>query len=1007
VTGAAVGDGQGLGTLVNDDPAPSDPCADPFTSIHTIQGSGSATPAPGVVTTAGIVIGDFEGAAAASGFYIQEPSPDADSSTSEGIYVYTGANASAVSAGDLVRVTGFARERFSQTTIQGANDNTAAVPAANILVCSTGNPLPPVTTVTLPVAAIGDFEKLEGMYVKFTQALVIAEYFNYDRFGEIVLAQPLPGETRPFSGTAIDAPGAAANARSAANLLSRITLDDVQSAQNPDVLRHPNGAAFSLTHYFRGGDTVANAIGVMGFDFSLYRLLPTAGADYTAVNDRPATPDGPDGRIRVAAQNTLNFFLTLDTTASDTGPGPCGGNATLDCRGADSDQPLEFDRQRDKLLATLAGLDADVIGLNELENTPGVDPLGDPTRGLAAGLNAIYGAGTYAYIDTGVIGTDAIRVGLMYRPGVVTPVGSYKILNSAVDPRFVDARSRPVLAQTFEENATGERFTVAVNHLKSKGSACTTAGVDVPLDPDLGDGQGNCNGTRTKAAQALVDWLATDPTASDDPDFLIIGDLNSYAREDPITAVRAGSDGLLGTDDDYDNLVADYLGTYAYSYTFDGQAGYLDHALSSGTLTGQVTGVAEWHLNSDEADVFDYDTSFKPAGQEALYEAAAYRSSDHDGVIVGLNLFGLPTTVTINDGDDQSAPIDTDFLTQLDLTVTDSEGNPVAGADVTFAGPVSGASASIVETAPHLTDADGNLVVTAHANTTAGGPYELVATAGGATATFHLTNLVGAPASITINAGDDQAAAIDTDFPTQLDLTVLDAGGNPVPNAMVTFAGPLSGASASILETGPYTTDENGNLVVTAHANAVAGGPYYFVATAGSATATFDLTNDNSTDTAQLSAVATCATFTDGAAATLTQITYGVNKGKLNALSEGAFSYWVTVTAVAGSNTFTINQSITTGNLTTQFGVASGSQVFKSNCAGGLKPTFSQSSTSGSASIVTVSFNAPTAGTYHVNLKFSTNTVKGQAAPTPTTVHYVFSTTGVAGSERALDLVRP
>src|SRR4026207_2342181 len=119
----------------------------------------------------------------------------------------------------------------------------------------------------------------------------------------------------------------------------------------------------------------------------------------------------------------------------------------------------------------------------------------------------------YAYINTGTIGTDAIKVGLIYRPAIVTPIGSFKLLTSAVDPRFIDTKSRPSLAQTFEVNATGARFTVVVNHLKSKGSDC----LDVDLDPglgvdpdnDTGDGQGNCNGTRTLAAQALVDWIAT------------------------------------------------------------------------------------------------------------------------------------------------------------------------------------------------------------------------------------------------------------------------------------------------------------------------------------------------------------------------------------------------------------------------------------------------------------------------------------------------------------------
>jgi uncharacterized protein len=75
---------------------------------------------------------------------------------------------------------------------------------------------------------------------------------------------------------------------------------------------------------------------------------------------------------------------------------------------------------------------------------------------------------------------------------------------------------------------------VVVNHLKSKGSDCE----DVD-DPDVFDEQGNCNLTRTAAAEALATWLTADPTGSGDADVLIIGDLNSYAKEDPIKALTA------------------------------------------------------------------------------------------------------------------------------------------------------------------------------------------------------------------------------------------------------------------------------------------------------------------------------------------------------------------------------------------------------------------------------------------------------------------------------------
>jgi predicted extracellular nuclease len=624
-TGVTVADGQGVGTILNDD---TNVCAAPFQPIYSIQGSGLSAAITGNVTTQGVVVGDFGGSTSTGleGFYLQDPVGDGNAATSDGIFVYTG-SADLVHAGDVVRVTGFARERFDQTTINGSNSNTAAVPAANIVNCGTGAVGP--TDVTMPFADANFPERYEGMLVRFPQSLVISEYFNYERFGEMVLALPLAGESRAFTPTAIDEPGAPAQARALANSLRRITLDDGLGVQNPSSVRHPNGAPFSLSNRFRGGDTVADTVGVLGFDFSLYRIQPTAPAEYTAVNPRPAAPEPTGGTLHAAAMNTLNYFLTLDYPTGNPLDNKCGPLQNVECRGADFDQPTELTRQRDKLIAALAGLDADIIGLNELENTPGVDPAAD----LVAGLNARTGGDTYAAITTGVIGTDAIRVGLIYKPAEVTPIGPFKTLTTAVDPRFIDTKNRPTLAQTFQDNDTGARFTVAVNHLKSKGSDCNDVG-----DPDILDGQGNCNVTRTNAARALVDWLATDPTGSGDPDFLILGDLNSYAKEDPVDAVLAGHDDVAGTADDYTNLIAQYQGLYAYSYVFDGQAGYLDHALASATMESQVVGAEDWHIDADEPDILDYDTSFKPPAQDALYEPNASRVSDHDPVLVGLDL---------------------------------------------------------------------------------------------------------------------------------------------------------------------------------------------------------------------------------------------------------------------------------------------------------------------------------------------------------------------------------
>src|SRR5262249_25633969 len=124
---------------------------------------------------------------------------------------------------------------------------------------------------------------------------------------------------------------------------------------------------------------------------------------------------------------------------------------------------------------------------------------------------------------------------------------------------FLDTKNRPALAQTFEVVSTLARFTAVANHLKSKSSDCNDVG-----DPDIGDGQGDCSQTRRKAAQALVDWIATDPTGSGDADYIILGDLNSYAKEDSISAILAGPDDVPGTSDDYTDLIAKHVGKYGY-----------------------------------------------------------------------------------------------------------------------------------------------------------------------------------------------------------------------------------------------------------------------------------------------------------------------------------------------------------------------------------------------------------------------------------------------------------
>lgn len=581
--------------------------------VHDIQGSSDSSPMVGaLVRVQAVVVGDFQGSDRLNGFYIQEEDTDADNDplTSEGVFVYAPGSVD-VQPGDVVRVVGRVTEYSGLTEIGNVESvdvvsSDASVSAVNLV---------------FPLNNVADLEAYEGMAVHIAQPMVIAEYYNYDRYGELVLASPLAGDSRPYQPTAVVAPGADAIARQQLNQLSRITLDDGTTAQNPRVLRHPNGDAFGLNNGFRGGDQVSDVVGVMDHRFGAYRIQPTAAAGYAPVNPRDDIAPTVYGDVKVASFNVLNYFTTLDENGN-----LCGPQLNLGCRGADNAQ--EFQRQRDKIIDALLSMDADVVGLLELENNASA-----AIEDLVSGLNAVAGDGVYAFIDTGTIGSDAIRVAMIYQPAKVKPLGSFAVLDASVDTRFVDDKNRPVLAQSFVSLLNAGRFTVAVNHLKSKGSACDDLG-----DVNTGDGQGNCNLTRTAAAQAEMDWLATNPTGYGDGDVLIIGDLNAYAKEDPIRAIETGADDVSGSADDFVNLVAAYQGDAAYSYVFDGQFGYLDYALASASLTDQVSGVSEWHINADEADVLDYNTDYKPAEQIALYQADAFRSSDHDPVLIGLQL---------------------------------------------------------------------------------------------------------------------------------------------------------------------------------------------------------------------------------------------------------------------------------------------------------------------------------------------------------------------------------
>ncbi|MCQ4164182.1 ExeM/NucH family extracellular endonuclease [Tahibacter harae] len=644
VVNALVADGQATGTIINDD-------ALPLAKIHDVQGNGAATTIGSnvEVSVEGIVTASYQGAGKLSGFFLQEEDADADAdpNTSEGIFIYCGACPTPVGEGQRVRATGLVSEFFGLTEISAST-------AAAVVVTDAGNNLGAITPATVALPVAGDlnayYEARESMLVRFSDSLFVAEYFELARYGQIELYQG----ARPRQFTEDNAPSASGNAAHLQALARRrVLLDDENNVENWP-LTLPEGAQYFFhpqanggfsagvhgTDFFRGGDRVDNLTGVLHWSFNgtsgsdAWRIRPTRSTPvaFTPVNVRPAQAPVVGGAIKAAGVNVLNYFTTLDTTSSSNS-GPCGPSGGQDCRGADS--AAELDRQRERTAIVLCGLDADVFGLVEIENGATAAAIND----LLGAVNArCGGAQPYVAVNTGgALGTDAIRVLLIYRSGVLAPVGS-----ALTDMNSI--HNRPPTAQTFDvvdaaNPARGQRFTVIASHFKSKGCGSASGG-----DSDSGDGQACYAARRTQQAARLLSWIdATVIPAANDPDVLLLGDYNAYAKETPITTLTGAG---------YVDLLAALGGAQAYSYLFDGQLGHLDYALASASLAGQIVGIAPWHINADELPQFDYNDDVKDTGEPAYQEepngsalkpprslvldAAPYRASDHDPVLVGL-----------------------------------------------------------------------------------------------------------------------------------------------------------------------------------------------------------------------------------------------------------------------------------------------------------------------------------------------------------------------------------
>lgn len=609
-------------------------CYDPATLISAVQGSGASVAIDGDVVVEGIVTGFND-----DGFFLQEEYSDSDGNpdTSEGIFVFVTPLAS-ITTGKVVRVLGATGEYYDNSQIR----------ADEMLDCGdTEQAISPVS-IPMPFAGVLDLESVEGMLAEVTDATIYS-LDNFTRYGEMNISDGLKWTPSDVA-VPLTAEYNAAMANADANVL---LLADDNSDQYPATISYyatPEFNGLNYTNAPRVGDRVS-ASGPVFYSFGNYRILPTK--DNFAIHSlRPAMPDVSAGDVKIASFNVLNYFngLVLDD-----------GTVTFDYpenRGAENAE--EFALQQARIIDALVALDADVIGLIEIEND-GFNR-GSAIHQLVSELNQALGKRVYRYArshNPDVTGSDAISNAVIYKHRVVSKLGHLRGIQLPTQDNNGDTVAmRNALVQRFVHHKTGDTFAVVVNHFKSKGSQCYE---DENSPSEVDSIQGSCNALRVSASVALGEalqrmWLPKK--------VLILGDLNAYSQEDPIavltdysplergytiqtavnTELNEGASVAVNQGFGYRSVKEQY-DPEGFSYYFYGsdQVGSLDHILASPAAMRAVVGFGHWNVNALELFQAQYDQALTYYNSELgdqidFTGVGPYRSSDHDPVIITLDM---------------------------------------------------------------------------------------------------------------------------------------------------------------------------------------------------------------------------------------------------------------------------------------------------------------------------------------------------------------------------------
>jgi len=610
VTGATIGDGQGTGTILNDDCTPTH-------TIAQIQGSGNLSPLNGnIVTTSGVVTG-----IKTNGFFLQMPVGDGDVNTSDGIFVFTaGVPPLSVAVGNSLCVAGTVSE-----FIPAADPNSPSqteLTFVTITLLSTGNALPAPVVLssndTDPNGGLFQLEKYEGMRVKVNSLTVVAPTDGTVTESSATSASSgyfygvITGVARPFREPGLQLPDPLP-----AGAPATVTRWDA----NPELIGVASRGLFSATVIdVAAGAVLTNLIGPLDYSGRAYTIdvdLPSTSTLPVISNNNltfTAVPQQTNDELTVASFNLERFFDNVND--------PLIGEPIL--------TTAAYANRLNKASLAIRNVlrSPDVIGIIEMENLTVLQTLATKINTDAVGAgqsNPNYQAYLLEGNDIG-----GIDVGFLVKSGRVNVVsviqyGKSEIFINPANGQEELLNDRPplVLNATFNKPgcATPYAFTVIVNHLRSLN------GIDDPVD-------GNRVRQKRKAqAEYLANLIQGFQTADPNAKIISVGDYNAFQfsdgyvdmigtiKGDPTPAVNV----VLASNDLVNPNLTDLVDTHTpdqrYSYNFSGSAQVLDHILVNQKALALKSRFAIARVDADFPEIYRNDAN-RPE-----------RISDHDAPV--------------------------------------------------------------------------------------------------------------------------------------------------------------------------------------------------------------------------------------------------------------------------------------------------------------------------------------------------------------------------------------